>query len=222
LSNLDFARDGAQLIPGAARDALGALHEACAPLAADRAGLRLHGVPEIQRLLASDGVIGALVTRILSPAARAVRALLFDKSEQMNWALGWHQDRTICVRERREVEGFGPWTIKSGLPHVAPPFSLLERMATLRVHLDDVGADNAPLLVAAGSHRLGLVTADRIAASVEACGVSACLAGAGDIWLYATPILHASEAARRPTRRRVLQVDFAAFELPGGLEWLGV
>jgi ectoine hydroxylase-related dioxygenase (phytanoyl-CoA dioxygenase family) len=95
-------------------------------------------------------------------------------------------------------------------------------MATLRVHLDDVGADNAPLLVAPGSHRLGIVTADRIAASVETCGVSDCLAEAGDVWLYATPILHASEAARRPTHRRVLHVDFAAFDLPGGLEWLGV
>ena len=43
-----------------------------------------------------------------------------------------------------------------------------------------------------------------------------------DIWLYATPILHASGAALEPTHRRVLQVDFAAGELPGGLKWLGV
>jgi hypothetical protein len=35
-------------------------------------------------------------------------------------------------------------------------------------------------------------------------------------------ILHASEAARRPARRRVLQVDYAARDLPGALEWLGV
>jgi len=47
-------------------------------------------------------------------------------------------------------------------------------------------------------------------------------AEAGDIWLYATPILHASEAAAEPDRRRVLQVDFSAEELPGGLHWLGV
>jgi len=39
---------------------------------------------------------------------------------------------------------------------------------------------------------------------------------------YATPIVHASQAAPVPARRRVLQVDFAAVELPGGLEWLGV
>ena len=49
-----------------------------------------------------------------------------------------------------------------------------------------------------------------------------CVAEAGDVWLYATPILHASEASHRPGHRRVLQVDYAAEELPGGLEWLGV
>jgi len=47
------------------------------------------------------------------------------------------------------------------------------------------------------------------------------LADAGDIWLYATPILHGSKAALESAQRRVLQVDFAVGELPGGLTWLG-
>ncbi|MGJ4965035.1 hypothetical protein [Bradyrhizobium sp. SZCCHNRI1009] len=54
-------------------------------------------------------------------------------------------------------------------------------------------------------------------------GLIAALSGhAGDIWLYATPILHASEPSVQPGHRRVLQVDFTADELPGGLIWLGV
>jgi hypothetical protein len=57
---------------------------------------------------------------------------------------------------------------------------------------------------------------------VEECTMAVCLAEAGDIWLYSTPIVHSSEAARDPTRRRVLQVDFAVGDLPGGLKWLGV
>jgi hypothetical protein len=32
-----------------------------------------------------------------------------------DWALGWHQDRTIAVMERVEADGLGPWTVKSGL-----------------------------------------------------------------------------------------------------------
>jgi hypothetical protein len=40
--------------------------------------------------------------------------------------------------------------------------------------------------------------------------------------VYATPILHASEAVSVTCRRRVLQIDYSADELTGGLEWLGV
>ena len=135
---------------------------------------------------------------------------------------GWHQDRTIVVTRRIEVEGFGPWTVKSGLLHVAPPFDLLAGMVTLRVHLDPVPETNAPLLIAPGSHRLGQIPEGEVKAVVQRCGTATCLADAGDVWLYATPILHCSEAARDPAHRRVLQVDFATGDLPGGLTWLGV
>ena len=50
----------------------------------------------------------------------------------------------------------------------------------------------------------------------------ACLADAGDVWCYATPILHASATAQGKRHRRVLQVDYAATALPEPLVWLGV
>ncbi len=106
--------------------------------------------------------------------------------------------------------------------HVAPPFDILARMVTLRAHLDDVGAANGPLLIAPGSHAAGRIPVGEIDQVVRRCGTSVCLAEAGDVWLYATPILDASDAAKAPSRRRVLQIDFAACELPGGLEWLGI
>jgi ectoine hydroxylase-related dioxygenase (phytanoyl-CoA dioxygenase family) len=134
---------------------------------------------------------------------------------------GWHQDRTICVRERIDTPGFGPWTIKQGLVHVAPPFALIASMVTLRIHLDDVPGDNAPLLIAPGSHRFGYIAEGEVSGVVERCGTRACTAAVGDVWVYSTPILHASEASRSGGRSRVLQVDFSAEYLPGGLEWLG-
>lgn len=127
----------------------------------------------------------------------------------------------IAVRERVEAEGFGPWTRKHGALHVAPPFEVLAQMATLRVHLDPVPELNAPLLVAPGSHRLGRIAEADVPAVVVRCGAAACLAAPGDVWLYSTPILHASERATAPARRRVLQVDYALDDLPGGLQWLG-
>ncbi|RIV86914.1 phytanoyl-CoA dioxygenase [Aurantiacibacter zhengii] len=152
--------------------------------------------------------------------ARPVRAVLFDKTPSANWSLAWHQDRTVAVRHRADAEGFRHWTVKQGIPHVEPPFVLLSRMVTLRLHLDDVDETNAPLLIAPGSHRLGLIPESRITDVVAKCGSAACPAEAGDVWSYATPILHASAASRSTGHRRVLQVDYSADDLPAPLRWL--
>jgi hypothetical protein len=217
-----FERDGAERFPLAAVGALADIEAIASGLEHDRAGIRLHGISGLPALLAPEAPIGSVAAGAIGPAARPVRAILFDKTAAANWSLGWHQDRTIVVAERREVHGYGPWTVKAGLLHVAPPFDLLAHMVTLRIHLDPVTADNAPLLIAPGSHRAGRVAEEDIDALVAACGIATCLAERGDIWLYATPILHASEAAVQPKRRRVLQIDYAAEDLPGGLMWLGV
>lgn len=100
--------------------------------------------------------------------------------------------------------------------------SVLAGMATLRLHLDDVPANNAPLLIAPGSHLMGRIAEGDVPDVVARCGTHVCLAERGDCWAYATPILHASGASSGYRQRRVLQVDYAAADLPGGLEWLGI
>jgi len=217
-----FAREGAHRFHSALVSSLPILEDALKDFPRDHAGIRIRECPTVRPFLAGDGPIGSIATRTLGKDARPVRAILFDKSAANNWSLGWHQDRTIRVKERRDVAGFGPWTKKAGAHHVAPPADLLSRMVTLRVHLDDVPAENGPLLIAPGSHLYGRVSESELEAVVEKCGTATCLAEAGDVWLYSTLILHASAAASRPARRRVLQVDYAAEPLPGGLEWLGV
>ena len=182
-------------------------------------------------MCAQQAPVGRIAASVLGALCRPVRAVLFDKHAGANWALGWHQDRTICVRARKDTPGFGNWTVKQGLQHVEPPFELLTRMVTLRIHLDDTPADNAPLLIAPGSHKLGRISESMLGSIVSRCGKVACIAAAGDVWLYATPIVHASDRAAEPAagpsahqyrRRRVLQIDFAAESLPRGLHWLGL
>lgn len=218
----EFRVVGAQLFKGVLLPIMSELNTALAGLPADEAGIRLHGIEPLRAMLAAEGCIGAIAAKVLGPLARPVRAILFNKTPEMNWVLGWHQDRTICVKEKCEVESFGPWTVKQGMNHVAPPIELLARMVTIRAHLDHVHAANAPLLIAPGSHAVGMVPVSKVDEIVDRCGTRACLAAAGDLWLYSTPILHASEVATEPAQRRVLQVDYAAFDLPGGLEWQGV
>lgn len=220
---LTFSHDGAQRFRAALDPAaLHALRAALSSLPPDQAGIRIYGIAELRPILTPSGPVGSVAASVLGDACRPVRAILFDKTPATNWALAWHQDRTIAVAARVDVDGFGPWTIKNGLVHVAPPFGLLAGMATVRAHLDPVSLANSPLLIALGSHRLGRVPEAEILGVMQGCGVSACLADTGDAWLYATPIVHASDKALEPSRRRVLQVAYAAGDLPGGLEWRGV
>ena len=213
---------GAQLFAGAAKPILDDLIGALASHDRMIAGSRVAGDPNMGRVLSESQEVGSMVAQLVGAKSKPVRAILFDKNERNNWALGWHQDRTICVMHRIDTPGFGRWTTKQGLTHVEPPFALLERMVTLRIHLDPVDASNAPLLIAPRSHSWGRISEQEVSAVVAECGQFTCLAAAGDIWAYATPILHASNRSTAGTRRRVLQVDYSADDLPNGMEWRGL
>ena len=217
LSALDLASDGAQLHRGAALSILALLEELCTG-AAPLPGIRLAEVGALGPHLSAKGCIGSIAASVV-PDARPVRAVAFDKSPGVNWALGWHQDRTIALRQRCEVPGFSPWTCKAGVPHAEPPFALIAAMVTLRIHLDYVDEENAPLRIALGSHEEGLVAQSEIPAVLARGAEAVCLARPGDVWAYRTPILHASERSRSGARRRVLQVDYSADRLPPPLEW---
>lgn len=223
VEELRFINEGAELFAATLSPSeLKSITAAVAMAPPDQPGVRLHGLSELRPFLTITGPVGRIAGSVLGAGSQPVRAIWFDKSAGANWSLPWHQDRTIAVKERLEVRGFGPWSVKSGMVHVEPPFDLLAGMVTLRIHLDSVPATNAPLLIAPESHKFGRIPANEIPEVVKRCGAVSCLANAGDIWLYATPILHASEAATEPSHRRVLQVEFAAGRLPAGLEWLGV
>ncbi len=220
---LTLALDGACRSDAALNAAdLGSVDRLADRVLGDAPGARLTGDPDLLALAGPGSILQSLAAQSLGPGAMAVRAVLFDKRPDQNWSVGWHQDRTIVVGERHKVEGFGNWSVKAGLLHVEPPDHILGGMLTLRAHLDDCDVENAPLLVSPGTHRLGRVPEAQIKATIAKHGIAACLAGAGDVWVYSTPILHASEPAAHPRRRRVLQVDFAAGDLPGGLEWRGI
>ena len=220
-SSLRLSEHGAALHRSAALSLVPGIEAAVTDLPNDRAGIRISGHDSLRDILAAPS-IRSIVEPVLGHDAQPVRAVLFDKTPRANWGLGWHQDRTVAVRARHDVPGYGTWSTKTGAQHVEPPFAVIAAMVTLRVHLDDVPADNAPLLVAPGSHRLGRIPEPDIAGAVERCGTTVCLATRGDVWAYATPILHASAASNGHAHRRVLQVDYStdALELP--LEWLGI
>jgi ectoine hydroxylase-related dioxygenase (phytanoyl-CoA dioxygenase family) len=110
---------------------------------------------------------------------RPVRSILFDKTPDQNWAVSWHQDLTIALERRVDVPGYGPWSVKDGVVHAQGPVELLEKMVTVRIHLDDTPAENGALRVIPGSHRHGRLSdeaAEELARQPEAI----CTANAGD------------------------------------------
>lgn len=171
--------------------------------------------------LARRPEIRRLIEPILGAGAFVVRGLLFDKSPELNWNLPWHQDLTIAVRARGEVPGFGPWTVKGGVPHAHAPAELLGRMLTIRLHLDDCGAGSGPMRVLPGSHAFGRLSPRETAAWIAREGARSrlCVVPAGGAVLMRPLLLHGSIAATETGRRRTIHLEFAAERLPEGLEW---
>ncbi len=181
-----------------------------------------------QRGLLSNPAINDLarsvsVMRILGPhmdrEPKPVRAIFFDKTPDRNWFVAWHQDVTLAVHARANLPGFGPWTEKDGIPHVHAPAEFLERMLTLRIHLDDADETNGGLRVIPGSHRNGKLNAAQIADLRASVPEHLCRVRAGDVLLMRPLLLHASRRSNLPAQRRILHIEYAACALPTPLEW---
>jgi ectoine hydroxylase-related dioxygenase (phytanoyl-CoA dioxygenase family) len=177
-------------------------------------------VPEAARLARSAELL-AIAEAVIGPGAQAVRGLFFDKTPTVNWNLPWHQDLTIAVRERRDVPGFGPWTLKGGIPHAHAPADLLARMVTIRLHLDDCGPSNGPMRVLPGSHAAGKLSPNAVATLAARAHLHAadCLVPAGGVVVMRPLLLHASASGTGPGHRRVIHLEYAAESLPSGLAW---
>lgn len=185
-----------------------------------RAGLRnLLSVSPLSRTLATSGTLQFLIKQILGDDVKCVRGLYFDKRREANWKVAWHQDLTIAVKQRLEVRGYGPWSHKAGIVHVQPPAKVLERMVSLRLHLDDTDERNGALFVLQGSHRFGKLNETKIEELKRKIASEVCSVRRGGVMLMRPLLVHASSVALKPTHRRVLHFEYAVGELENGLEW---
>jgi Phytanoyl-CoA dioxygenase (PhyH) len=158
-----------------------------------------------------------LLADMLGPGFGLVRVLYFDKPPDQSWALPWHKDMTIAVKNNRlPSEHFAKPTFKAGVPHVEAPEWLLENMLTLRLHLDDVTESNGPLKVLPGSHRTGKSGASGDRAPITILGER------GGILAMRPLLSHCSNKSQAETtqHRRILHYEFAGIgELPDGYAW---
>ncbi|HWE94654.1 MAG TPA: phytanoyl-CoA dioxygenase family protein [Tepidisphaeraceae bacterium] len=226
----DLARSGFATVPCVTSleivsTLVDAMERAAAGPAAREKDNRLYAMRDLLRLvpsvrdLAASPAIRDLVEPVLGASARAVRGILFDKTAQANWKVAWHQDLSIAVKSKVDVSGFGPWSVKAGIPHVQPPAEVLANMLTVRLHLDDCTEDNGPLILLPGSHAQGVLSTTQIARWRQDVLPVACCCPAGGAVLMRPLLLHASSQARTPGHRRMIHIEFAGGDLPGGLQW---
>lgn len=184
------------------------------------AGLRdlLNLVPSIKILARSEHLLRALQSVGVN-STQCVRAIYFDKQRDANWKVACHQDLTIAVKRRIDVDGFSAWTMKAGIQHVQPPVEILENMVAVRVHLDDADEMNGCLRVIPGSHRHGRLNPEQIAELRRNVRETPCVVKKGDFLVMRPLLLHASSVAVEPTHRRVIHLEYCSSDLPGGLEW---
>lgn len=187
-------------------------------LEGNRAATRnLLKIPAVLQLASSES-IRRLVEPTLGRGAFAVRGILFNKLVGANWRVAWHQDCVIAVHDRKDVPGWGPWSVKAGIAHVRPPAEVLARMLAVRIHLDDCDERNGPLRVIPESHMHGLFTEAEIL-DLPKRGAVTCTARTGDAIVLRPLLLHASSSAREPKNRRVVHIEFAAEDLPDDVDW---
>lgn len=221
--NGNLERDGFLVVRGVfGPQQIGELRDAVAPLLERCGSAGVRGLVEkadVVRGVAESSGIRSLVDMALGDGGRLVRSILFNKHPEANWHVTWHQDLAIATRERHDVEGFSNWSVKGDIPHVQPPVSVLERMVTVRLHLDDADESNGALWVSPGSHRRGRLDAGRAAEMADQLGKHLCTAKAGDVLLMKPLVLHASRKATSSASRRVVHFEFANVLLPVPLQW---
>lgn len=184
-----------------------------------RAGARHLMHHSVVDRVARDPRLVAIASRFVVPTASPFRATLFDKSPDNNWLVVWHQDTALPLRERRDVPGWGPWSVKAGITYAHAPAAALSRVIALRLHIDDSGPDNGPLRVLPGTHTLGVLSDAEIARLAREVQAVDCIAPAGGVVAMRPLLVHASSKGETDLRRRVLHIEYAdALALGDGLE----
>ncbi|KIC01795.1 phytanoyl-CoA dioxygenase [Flavobacterium sp. JRM] len=145
------------------------------------------------------------------------KSIYFDKPEKSNWFVAFHQDLTISVDKKLDIENFENWTTKQNQFAVQPPKEVLENNFTIRIHIDKTTKDNGALKLINNSHSKGILRVENMDLKNETETI--CEIEKGGIMIMKPLLFHASNKTTNNERRRVIHIEFSNLELPNGLEW---
>ncbi|VXB07788.1 MULTISPECIES: phytanoyl-CoA dioxygenase family protein [Chryseobacterium] len=176
----------------------------------------LKEIPDVKEFIFNDNV-KEIIKEIFGEKYFTVKSIYFDKPEKSNWYVAYHQDLTISVDKKVELENYGPWTTKQNQFAVQPPLEILENIFTIRIHLDDTDENNGALKVVPKSHSKGIYRPENIDWNVETENI--CSVEKGGLMIMKPLLLHGSNRTTNGKKRRVIHIEFSNKELPEVLSW---
>ncbi len=176
----------------------------------------LKEVPETTNLIFNDKLQN-VIRELFGEDYFVVKSIYFDKPETSNWYVSYHQDLTISVDKKVELENFGPWTTKQNQFAVQPPIAILENIFTIRIHLDETDENNGALKVIPKSHLKKIYRPETIDWNNET--ETTCKVEKGGIMIMKPLLLHSSSRTTNNKKRRVIHIEFSNQELPKELKW---
>ena len=177
-----------------------------------RAGIRHALSLPVVAAVAREPQMIELAREVLGSEAFPFRATLFDKSPAANWLVVWHQDTALPLRQRIELPGWGPWSVKEGIDYAHAPSTALSQVLALRVGCDDSTLVNGPLRVLPGTHTLGVLSDDALHDLSTQIAPVDCVVPKGGVIAMHPLVVHASSKSQTEMPRRVLHIEYAASE----------
>ncbi len=177
----------------------------------------IKNVPELSDLLFNKKLT-ELISNLSESEYFLTKAIYFDKPSKSNWFVAYHQDLSITVDKKADLENYVNWTFKKGQHGVQPPIKILQDTITIRIHLDKADKNNGALKVIPKSHLNGIVRADSKDWNIENQFV--CEVEKGGVMLMKPLTLHASNRTTNGKKRRVIHLEFNEHNLTEPLNWL--
>lgn len=176
----------------------------------------LKEIPQAEKLIFNNK-LKKTIKEVFGDNYFVVKSIYFDKPEASNWYVSYHQDLTISVNKKSDLENFEFWTKKQNQFAVQPPIEILENIFTIRIHLDNTDENNGALKVVDKSHLKKIYRPDTIDWKNES--ESICKCGKGGIMIMKPLVLHSSSRTTNNQKRRVIHIEFSNMELPNEIKW---
>ena len=176
----------------------------------------LKEIPSLGDVLFNQN-LNQLIDQLGGPAYFLTKAIYFDKPQGSNWFVSYHQDLSISVVDKHDVDDYKNWTVKGEQYGVQPPERILDNTITIRIHLDDTNSSNGALKVIPKSHKKGVVRFEKNWVSDE--GEEICNVPEGASMLMKPLTFHASNRSQNGNQRRVIHLEFCNELLQSPLIW---